>query len=78
MTVQEARKLLGYRHCDYVRRLLLSGVLLGEKDEAGRWNIDSDSVRDYKRRVEYKRSSTSKAQAVRDQRKAEAAARYAT
>jgi hypothetical protein len=44
VAVQEARKLLGYRHTDYVRRLLLCGVLRGTKDERGRWDVVTQNI----------------------------------
>ncbi len=68
--------MLGYRTDDYVRRLLLAGILRGSKD-SGRWLVEVESVLAYKSRVEHKRSSKSNAQAARDSRRADARARFA-
>jgi excisionase family DNA binding protein len=77
VTTTEVAKALGYANTTYVERLLRAGTLRGTKDERGRWVVTAESVDAYRRRVEFKRSSTSNRVGERARRKAEAAARFA-
>ena len=77
VTVSEAARALGVEQEDYIYRLCRTGALVARKDN-GVWNIDPVSVEQRRRRIAHKRSSAVNAEADRQRRRAEAAARYAT
>jgi hypothetical protein len=75
MDAQAAAAALGLADENYVYRLCRSGRLVATKVN-GVWNIDPDSVELRRLRLAHKRSSAVNAHDARQQRRAEAAARY--
>lgn len=77
VTVREAADALGLADENYVQRLVRSGLLRATKVR-GRWDVDAESVLVRQQRIAGKRSSAVHRLTERAERKADAAARYAT